>query len=170
MGIVKVAPYWRASVNLCLYFHTLSVGVLRNSVWGICTLCCSMNIGIRKESCPSVPYIGVITFTCAQWHRAVFWTHRARCVKEYIFEALLFPLLEKIPTQTQRSMKENKQQHRVNRSYRQNKQICNKVWNMTSHGRYGWLHCLADRQALVEVAACNPRRNSQFLIQMLFRG
>ena len=77
MGAVEVAPYWGLSVNLWLYFHKLSVGVLWNSVWGICTWCCSVNTGIRKERCPSVTYIGVITFTCAQWHRAVFWTHRA---------------------------------------------------------------------------------------------
>jgi hypothetical protein len=77
MGAVEVAPYWGLSVNLWLYFHKLSVGVLLSSVWGICTWCCSVNTGIRKERCPSVTYIGVITFTCAQWHRAVFWTHRA---------------------------------------------------------------------------------------------
>jgi hypothetical protein len=59
-----------------------------------------------------------------------------RCVMEYIFEVLLFLLFEKIPTQNQRSMKENKQQQRRNRSYNQNRRICNKGWNMTSHGRY----------------------------------
>ena len=48
-----------------------------------------------------------------------------RWVTEYIFEVSLFLLLEEIPTQNQWSMKENKQQHRDNRSYNQNSRICN---------------------------------------------
>jgi hypothetical protein len=37
----------------------------------------------HTEGCPSVMYTSVITCTCVQWHRAVFWTHRAPCCSLY---------------------------------------------------------------------------------------
>jgi hypothetical protein len=82
---------------------------------------------------------------------------------------LLFLLLEKIQTQNKRSTEKKKQRQTAEITIRTDEYAI-KGLNMTSHGRYVGLHGNADSRALVEVPARNPLRNSQFLIQMLFRG
>ena len=166
--------YWRASVNFCLYFHTFSVGVLWNLVWGTCILCCYVNTGLRK----AVLRLSTSVSSHLRMHSDAVWCFERTgrpaeiwALRHGVRLSIVAPSLVGENTDTKPTVNERKQTAKeITEVTIRTEEYAIKVetWHLTVDMCDSTV--LRTEQALVEVAACNPRRNSHFLKFRCYSG